>query len=157
VSLDTDARAVYRVGDERARGGEVVGAVAPQVGAGQPRVLVDVAPLDVADEQLRIALDGHDEHLVLVERATNERVELARYTISTGERVVYGQRVLGVVRVVDHPADGHGRRYIIERELTVMAELEAIVADYLQQASAWDVIPAAGPCCLLADLREQGR
>jgi hypothetical protein len=90
-------------------------------------------------------------------RATNERVELARYTISTGERVVYGQRVLGVVRVVDHPADGQGRRYIIERELTVMAELEAIVADYLQQASTWDAIPAAGPCYLLADLREQGR
>ena len=90
-------------------------------------------------------------------RATNERVELARYTISTGERVIYGQRVLGVVRVVDHPADGHGQRYIVERELTVMAELEAIVADYLQQASTWDAIPAAGPCYLLADLREQGR
>ena len=90
-------------------------------------------------------------------RATNERVELARYTISTGERVIYGQRVLGVVRLVDHPADGHGRRYIIERELTVMAELEAIVADYVQQASMWDAIPAAGPCYVLAELREQGR
>jgi hypothetical protein len=90
------------------------------------------------------------------ERATNERVELARYIISTGERVIYGQRVLGVVRLVDYPADGHGRRSIIERELTVMAELEAIVAD-LQQASTWDAIPAAGPCCVLADLREQGR
>jgi hypothetical protein len=89
--------------------------------------------------------------------ATNERVELARCTISTGERVIYGQRVLGVVRLVDHPADGHGRRYIIERELTVMAELEAIVADYLQQALTWDAIPAAGPCYLLAALREQGR
>jgi hypothetical protein len=95
--------------------------------------------------------------LAASERATNERVELARYTISTGNRVIYGQRVLGVVRLVDHPADGHGRRYVIERELTVMAELEAIVADYLQQASSWDTIPAAGPCCLLADLREQGR
>ena len=27
-----------------------------------------------------------------------------------------------------------------------MAELEAIVADYLQQAAAWDAIPAAGRC-----------
>src|SRR5205823_12509563 len=54
--------------------------------------------------------------------ATNERVELARYTISAGERVVYGQRVLGVVRLVDVPADGHGRRYVIERDLTRMAE-----------------------------------
>ena len=31
-------------------------------------------------------------------RATNHRVELGRYTISAGERVIYGQRVLGVVR-----------------------------------------------------------
>jgi hypothetical protein len=52
--------------------------------------------------------------------ATNERVELARYTIAAGERVIYGQRVLGVVRLVDVPGAGHGRRYLIERELTVM-------------------------------------
>ena len=39
-------------------------------------------------------------------RATNERVELARYTVGAGERVIYGQRVLGVVRLVDHPANG---------------------------------------------------
>ena len=88
---------------------------------------------------------------------TNARVELARYSLSAGERVIYGQRVLGVVRLVDEPADGHGRRYIIERELTVMAELEAIVADYLEQAAAWDVIPAAGCCALLADDREAQR
>ena len=83
---------------------------------------------------------------------TNARVELARYTIGAGERVIYGQRVLGVVRLVDEPADGDGRRYIIERELTVMAELEAIVADYLQQAASWDTIPAAGPCAVIAEL-----
>ncbi len=35
---------------------------------------------------------------------TNERVELARYTVSAGERVIHGQRVLGVVRLVDDPA-----------------------------------------------------
>jgi hypothetical protein len=46
---------------------------------------------------------------------------------------------------------------VIERELTTLAELEAIVADYLRQAATWDAIPAAGPCCLLAELREQGR
>ena len=88
---------------------------------------------------------------------TNERVELARYTISAGERVIYGHRVLGVVRLVDHPAHGRSRRYVIERELTVMAELEAIVADYLDQAATWDVIPAAGPCPLLAETAEAER
>ena len=32
------------------------------------------------------------------QRETNERIELGRYTISAGERIVYGQRILGVVR-----------------------------------------------------------
>jgi hypothetical protein len=87
------------------------------------------------------------------ERVTNDRVELARYTVGAGERVIYGQRVLGVVRLVDHPANGRGRRYVIERELTVMAELDAIVADYLQQAATWDQVPAAGPCGLSCELQ----
>ncbi len=88
---------------------------------------------------------------------THARVELARYSVGAGERVIYGQRVLGVVRLIDEPADGEGRRYVIERELTVMAELEAIVADYLEQAATWDVIPAAGCCPLLAAREEAGR
>jgi hypothetical protein len=50
--------------------------------------------------------------------SAGEQVELGRYTISAGERVIYGQRVLGVVRVIDVPAGGCGRRYIIERGLT---------------------------------------
>ena len=88
---------------------------------------------------------------------TNEPVELARYTVSSGERVIRGQRVLGVVRLVDAPPSARGRRYVIERELTSMAELEAIVADYLRQAAIWDAIPAAGACYLQAELRERGR
>jgi hypothetical protein len=39
-----------------------------------------------------------------------------------------------VVRLVDDPVSGEGRHYVIERELTTMAELEAIIADYLTQA-----------------------
>jgi hypothetical protein len=88
---------------------------------------------------------------------TNERVELARYTVSAGERVIHGQRILGVVRLADNPASGEGRHYVIERELVTMAELEAIVTDYLRQAETWGAIPAAGPCCLLAELQEQDR
>ena len=34
---------------------------------------------------------------------TNERVELGRYTTRAGERLVCGQRMLGVVRLVDVP------------------------------------------------------
>ena len=89
--------------------------------------------------------------------ATNEPVKLARYTIPVGERVIFGQRVLGVVRLVDAPAAGSGRRYVFERELTSMAEMEAIVADYLRQAAAWNTIPAVGPCWLRAELAEQAR
>jgi len=37
-----------------------------------------------------------------------------------------------------------------------MAELEAIVADYLQQAARWDAVPAA-PCCLVDHPPEQPR
>ena len=89
---------------------------------------------------------------------TNQPVELARYSVTgAGERIIQGQRVLGVVRLVDAPASGEGRRYVIERELTTMAELEALVADYLRESQLWDAIPATGPCCLLADLREQER
>ena len=89
---------------------------------------------------------------------TNQPVELARYSVTgVGERVIQGQRVLGVVRLTDAPASGEGRRYVIERELTTMAEIEALVADYLRGSQMWDAIPAAGPCCLLADLREQER
>jgi hypothetical protein len=80
---------------------------------------------------------------------TNGPVELGRYTIAAGERVIRGERILGVVRLVDVPAEGRGRRYVIERELTSMAELEAIVADYLDQAARWHRIPAAGPCGLI--------
>lgn len=79
--------------------------------------------------------------------ATNARVELARYRISAGERLVCGQRVDGVVRLVDIPVSERGRRYLIERGLTSMAELEAIVADYIRQAAVWDAIPAV-PVCL---------
>jgi hypothetical protein len=73
---------------------------------------------------------------------TNPAVELARYRISAGERILKGQRILDVVRVTDIPANGQGRRYLVERELTSNTELEAIVADYLDQAERWDVVPA---------------
>jgi hypothetical protein len=46
-----------------------------------------------------------------------KRVELARYRIPADERVLHGQRINGVVRVTDNPADGRGRAYLVEREL----------------------------------------
>ena len=74
-----------------------------------------------------------------------ERVELARYTVSTGERIIYGQRVNGVVRVTDVSLARGGRAYLIERGLEqegahAYAALQALVADYLQQAIALDTV-----------------
>jgi hypothetical protein len=78
-----------------------------------------------------------------------ERVELARYTVASGERVLCGQRVAGVVRVTDHPAANAGRCYLVERELeqegpSAYAALKALVADYLDQAQLLDRVPMAG-------------
>lgn len=79
---------------------------------------------------------------------TGVRVELARYTVSAGERVLFGQRVDGVVRVSDVPARAGGRAYLVERGLEqdgscANAALQALVADYLRQARRLDAIPMA--------------
>lgn len=52
-----------------------------------------------------------------------------------------------MVRLTDAPAAGRGRHYLIERELTCMAELRAILDDYLDQAARHDAVPAE-PCWL---------
>jgi hypothetical protein len=74
-----------------------------------------------------------------------ERIELARYTVPVGERVLYGQRVNGVVRVTDVPACGHGRAYLVERELEHDGydALQALVSDYLDQAELLEDVPMA--------------
>ncbi len=74
-----------------------------------------------------------------------ERVELGRYTIRNEERVLYGQRVHGVVRVTDVPARGRGRAYLVERELEQDGydALKALVADYVEQARLLADVPMA--------------
>jgi hypothetical protein len=74
-----------------------------------------------------------------------ERVELGRYTTPDGERLICGQRVAGVVRLVDLPARGRGRAYLIERELERdgLAALQALVTDYLVQAARLGEVPMA--------------
>jgi hypothetical protein len=76
------------------------------------------------------------------EPRVGERVELARYAITAGERVLYGQRVNGVVRVTDKPASGDGRSFLVERGLTSHAELLAVAADYVSESERRDE-PAA--------------
>ena len=74
-----------------------------------------------------------------------ERIELARYTVAVGERVLYGQRVNGVVRVTDVPAGGRGRAYLVERQLEQdgYGALKALISDYVDQAGLLDDVPMA--------------
>ena len=76
-----------------------------------------------------------------------QRVELARYTIAAGERVLYGQRINGVVRLTDVPLTADGRAYLVERELEQdgNAALQALVADYVEQAQRHGEIPMHVP------------
>jgi hypothetical protein len=77
---------------------------------------------------------------------TGHRVELARYTTGGGgERVLYGQRVDGVVRVTDVPGRAPGRAYLVERGLEQDGydAVKALVADYLQQAELLAAVPMA--------------
>jgi hypothetical protein len=78
-------------------------------------------------------------------RRTGERTELARYSVSSGERVIYGQRINGGVRITDRPAAGEGRSYLVERELEQdgYSALKALVADYIEQARTLDAVPMA--------------
>lgn len=78
-------------------------------------------------------------------RRTGERTELARYGVSSGERVLYGQRINGSVRITDRPATDGGRSYLVERELEHdgYSALKALIADYIEQARALDAIPMA--------------
>jgi hypothetical protein len=72
-----------------------------------------------------------------------KRTELARYTVAEGERIVYGQRVDGVVRVTDRPATPGGRCYLVERGLQTKDELDALVRDYVAEAERADAPPLA--------------
>jgi hypothetical protein len=73
------------------------------------------------------------------------RIELGRYTVPVGERVLYGQRVNGVVRVTDVPACGHGRAYLVEREPEQDGydAPKALVSDYMDQAELLEDVPMA--------------
>jgi hypothetical protein len=52
------------------------------------------------------------------------------------------------MRLVDLRASGGGRRYVIEHDLTSIADLEGIVADDLEQAARRGA-PPAEPLCPL--------
>lgn len=78
-----------------------------------------------------------------------KRVELARYRITAGERILHGQRVNGIVRVTDSANDPGSRAYLIERGLEHdgYAALTALVADYVNESQQRDE-----PAILIPDI-----
>ncbi len=70
-------------------------------------------------------------------KRTGEPTKVGAYA----DRELIAHRVKGTVELRDEPACGKGRRYIIEAELTSMAELRAIVADYTATAARIEGIP----------------
>ena len=67
---------------------------------------------------------------------TGERVELARYTLPDGERILVGQRIGGRFTVIDVPAGPESRVYLVERAVACRAELEGLVAEYRERSMA---------------------
>ena len=78
-------------------------------------------------------------------RRVGELTELARYEVRGIQRVLYGQRIDGRVRVTDRPASGAGRSHLVDRslELDGYSALKALVADYMRQAQELGDIPMA--------------
>jgi Protein of unknown function (DUF3072) len=82
---------------------------------------------------------------VAVQGSVGKLTELARYEVNGAERVLYGQRIAGCVRITDRPASGAGRSYLVERECEQdgYSALQALVADYIEQSRELDEVPMA--------------
>ena len=76
---------------------------------------------------------------------TIEQVRLASYQLTGGRRILCGQRINGVVRVTDRPAEGSGRSYLVRHidEDDGFTALHALVIDYTREAGQLDEIPIA--------------
>jgi hypothetical protein len=70
----------------------------------------------------------------IAEPQAGPQVELARYEIPEGTRVLTGRRIDGVVHVYDFPVDHPGRGYFVESGFDSRVELAVLVSDYRSQA-----------------------
>jgi hypothetical protein len=72
-------------------------------------------------------------------------VQLLRYRVSAGERLLVGERRGECVHVTDRPARGAGQRYAVEEldSCEGLAALRALVEDYKARAQELDQIPMA--------------
>ena len=64
-----------------------------------------------------------------------QRIEQARYRTADGTRALYAQRIAGRVAVVDVPIDFPGRVFLVERHVDSLAELQSLVAAYVEHST----------------------
>jgi hypothetical protein len=76
----------------------------------------------------------------IADQAAAPRVELGRYEIAEGERILVGRRIDGEIFVYDHPV-GPGRPYFVERGFESKAELAVLLADYRRRAAELGTCP----------------
>ena len=74
--------------------------------------------------------------------ASQPRV-LATYKCDEGTRQLVAQRIKGLVALSDTPSGDQGRVYLVERRLSSLAELDALVEDYLAKAAECGRCPLA--------------
>lgn len=72
-----------------------------------------------------------------VPRPPAPRTELARYTISSGTRLLVRYGAPGAGSLWDEPADGDGKRYLVEPRVDLVS-LPYLLADYLEQSRLRD-------------------
>lgn len=84
---------------------------------------------------MHATLENHTDTAPAPKAGTNPPRQIAQYDTPDGARVIHAQRIDGHVRLTDRPQHASGERsYVIERELTSLVELDAVLTDYLQQA-----------------------
>jgi hypothetical protein len=90
---------------------------------------------------------------------TIEQVKLGSYQFTGGRRILCGQRINGVVRVTDRPAEGTGRSYLVRHvhDGDGYSALQALVSEYTREAGQLDEIPIAAALarCARSALQEQ--
>ena len=74
-------------------------------------------------------------------RAETRGDQIARYRVTSGERLVIGRRGRGGTELFDAPANGVGPAYHVDRGWLDGAVLEAFLKDYLTQAGCLDRCP----------------
>ncbi len=79
------------------------------------------------------------------EPQAGRQVELGRYQVPEGTRVLTGRRIDGVVHVYDFPVDHPGCGYFVEKGFDSRAELAVLVADYRRRAKAIAGCPMGEP------------